>query len=124
VSIWDFARWALGQVASCRFNRVGWYCSYGQAHLPFCNYSKIFQLSNRFKFANYEKGTSRVPKISKLAMGVDTFKWDKFPFSPTSKSIWILNYKLQEQIQLESYFNFKGIHTFEEKFHKFTKILS
>jgi hypothetical protein len=31
------------------------------------------KLPNKFKHANYEKGTFRVPKISKLGMSVDIF---------------------------------------------------
>jgi hypothetical protein len=42
---------------------------------------------------------------------------------PTSKSLWILNYKIQEKIQFETYLNFKGVQTFEEKIYEFTKII-
>jgi hypothetical protein len=33
-------------------------------------------------------------------------------FGPTPKSLWILNYKMQKQIQFESCLNFKGFKSF------------
>jgi hypothetical protein len=45
-------------------------------------------------------------------MVVGKLKWGKIPFGPTSKSLSILNYKFQEQIQFETCLNFKWVQTF------------
>jgi predicted nucleotidyltransferase len=47
---------------------------------PINNWLKFFQISNQFKHAKYEKGTSGTPKISKLCILEDNFKVNKFPF--------------------------------------------
>jgi hypothetical protein len=39
----------------------------------------------------------------------------------SSDSIRIVNYKYQENFQFETCLNFKGVQTFREKSHKFTK---
>jgi hypothetical protein len=49
---------------------------------------------------------------------------NSFPFESTSKSFWILNYKSWKKIKFEFGLNFKGVQTFEEKYHKFIKILT
>jgi hypothetical protein len=97
----------------------------GRPKSAFSLFWVFFQIVlNWFVLTNYGKGTFRVPKISKLGMSVDKFKWDKFPFGPNSKSLMILNYKFQEQIQFESCLNLKRVHPFWEKFHNFTTNLS
>jgi hypothetical protein len=52
---------------------------------PFFNCSKIFQLPNGFKFANYEKGTSKASKFSKLYMEKHKFKCSNFPIGKEFK---------------------------------------
>jgi hypothetical protein len=47
-----------------------------------------------------------------------------FIFGPTSKSLWISNYKFCNQIKFEYSWNFKGVQTFWEESYKFSKILS
>jgi hypothetical protein len=56
----------------------------------------IFQLPNRFKFANYEKGTSRAPKISKLYMVEDKFNGRNFHFGKEFKFPTEVELKIQE----------------------------
>jgi hypothetical protein len=46
-----------------------------------------------------------------------------FFLGTTSKSHYILNYKIQKQIKFESCLNFKGVQTFCEKYHQITKVL-
>jgi hypothetical protein len=57
-------------------------------------------------------------------MVVDKLRRDNFPVGSNSKSLRILNYKFQEQIQFESCLNFKRVQLFWEKFHNFATNLS
>jgi hypothetical protein len=45
----------------------------------FLYFEYFSKLPNIFKLVKYEKVTYRAPKISKIGMSVDKFKWDKFP---------------------------------------------
>jgi hypothetical protein len=55
--------------------------------------------------------------------GVDKFKRINFPFGKDSKFQMFYELKIREVV-FEFGLNLKGVQTFEEKFHKFTKILS
>jgi hypothetical protein len=66
----------------------------------FFNCSKIFQLPNRFKFANYEKGTSIAPKISTLYMVEDKFKRRNFHFGKEFKFPTEFELQIQEGKQI------------------------
>jgi hypothetical protein len=73
---------------------------------PFFNCLKIFQLPSRFKFSNYEKGTSRAQKNSKLYMAEYKFKRSNFPFGKEFKFPIEFEVKIKEANLLSKWFEF------------------
>jgi hypothetical protein len=90
----------------------------------FSIFHRLSKYSNQIKLVKYEQGNSKGPKISKLCKGVDLnivnnfAHWHNFIFSLD------FMYKFGNKLKFESSLNFKGVQTFGEKFHKFSKNLS
>jgi hypothetical protein len=55
---------------------------------------------------------------------VDKFKRNNFPFGKKFKFPTEFDLKFRKQKQVAFGLNFKGVQTFEQKYHKFTKNLS
>jgi hypothetical protein len=98
------------------------YYSHGLGPLAFFFILSIFfKLQNRFKLTKFETSTFKAPKTSKLCMVSAYVKLDNFHFWPNSQIPLYFELKSRKQIQFDVGLNFKGVQTFEEKFHNFPK---
>jgi hypothetical protein len=91
------------------------------------NWFLIFEIfSNKQNCSNLKNTKSILLELKFFANNARPMinsKGITFLLERSSNSKWILKYKSRKQIQFEIGLNFKGVQTFEEKFHKFTKNL-